>query len=144
MLAPRVLEVAGLILLVWCSGRLALTFFGTRTVGYVGGAVAALMQAQLEFWHTAQPETFGGVLTFVALVLTTGEGRRARRHCRWLLVGVAFGSAAMLKPPILQRLLVGHATAMVGHRERVLDRRVGEAKRIEAGEEVLRGQHRAL
>ncbi len=100
MLAPRLLEVIGLGVLVWCSGRLAQTFFGSRTVGYVGGAVAALIHAQLEFWHTGQPETFGGVLTFIALVLTTVEGKRTRRHARWLVVGIAFGCAALMKPPL--------------------------------------------
>jgi hypothetical protein len=100
MLAPRLLEVLGLVLLVACSGRLGQTFFGQSTVGYVGGAVAALIHAELDFWHTAQPETFGGVLTFVGLVLTTSEGKRARRFWRWLAVGVVFGCAALLKPPL--------------------------------------------
>jgi hypothetical protein len=100
MLAPRLLEVLGLALLVACSGRLAQTFFGNSTIGYVGGALAALIHAELEFWHTGQPETFGGVLTFVALVLTTREGKRTRRHARWLLVGFVFGCAALLKPPL--------------------------------------------
>jgi hypothetical protein len=100
MLAPRVLEVCALLGLVYCSGRLSQTFFGSRTVGYVGGAVAALIHAQLEFWHTGQPETFGGLLTFVALVLATEEGKRERRLFRWLLVGAVFGCAALLKPPL--------------------------------------------
>ncbi len=100
MLAPRLVEVLGLVLLVACSGRLGQTFFGNSTVGYVGGAVASLIHAELDFWHTGQPETFGGVLTFVALVLTTSEGKRARRYWRWLAVGFAFGCAALLKPPL--------------------------------------------
>jgi Dolichyl-phosphate-mannose-protein mannosyltransferase len=100
MLAPRLLEVFGLVVLVACSGRLGQTFFGNSTVGYVGGALASLIHAELDFWHTGQPETFGAVLTFVALVLTTGEGKRTRRYWRWLLVGAAFGCAALLKPPL--------------------------------------------
>ena len=100
MLAPRLLEVLGLLLLVACSGRLAQVFFGSRTTGYVGGAIAALVHAELEFWHTGQPETFGGVLTFVALVLTAVEGKRSRRLWRFLAIGAAFGCAALLKPPL--------------------------------------------
>ncbi len=100
MLAPRLLEVLGLIGLVACSARLGQTFFGTRTAGYLGGAIAALIHAQLEFWHTGQPETFGGMLTFFSLALTTGEGKRTRRFWRWLFVGAAFGAAALLKPPL--------------------------------------------
>ncbi|HSU38861.1 MAG TPA: glycosyltransferase family 39 protein [Polyangiaceae bacterium] len=100
MLAPRLVEVLGLVLLVACSGRLARTFFGTTTVGYVGGALAALIHAELDFWHTGQPETFGGVLTFVGLVLTTSEGKRTLRYWRWLGLGAVFGCAALLKPPL--------------------------------------------
>jgi hypothetical protein len=100
MLAPRLLEVLGLVSMVVCAGRLAQTFFGNRTVGYVGGAIAALIHAELEFWHTGQPETFGGFLTFAALVLTTTEGRRERRFWRYLAVGATFGAAALLKPPL--------------------------------------------
>ena len=100
MLAPRVVEVLSLLGLVYCSGRLAQTFFGTRTAGYVGGALAALIHAQLEFWHTGQPETFGAFLTFAALVCATEEGKRERRYWRWLVVGVLFGLAALLKPPL--------------------------------------------
>src|SRR4051812_18976581 len=90
MLAPRLVEVLGLVLLVGCAGRLAQVFFGNRTAGYLGGAIAALVHAELEFWHTGQPETFGGVLTFVALVLTAVEGKRSRRFWRFLAIGVAF------------------------------------------------------
>jgi hypothetical protein len=100
MLAPRFIEVLALLGVVYCAGRLSQTFFGSRTVGYVGGAVAALIHAQLEFWHTAQPETFGAVLTFGALLLATEEGKRERRLVRWFLVGALFGLAALLKPPL--------------------------------------------
>ncbi len=73
MLAPRLLEVAGTSSR-WCSpfGRLAQTFFDNRTVGYVGGALAALIHAQLDFWHTGQPETLRRL----------PHGLRARRHDR--------------------------------------------------------------
>jgi hypothetical protein len=100
MFAPRMLEVLALLLVVWSAIRLADVFFGNRTAGYLGGAVASLVHAQLEFWHTAQPETFGGVLTMVGLVLTVSDGHRKTRVLRWLLVGCAFGAAALLKPPL--------------------------------------------
>lgn len=63
MLAVRLVEVAGLVGMVFGFMRLTETFFGVRRVGVVGGAVAALIDAQLEFWHSGQPETFGGFLT---------------------------------------------------------------------------------
>lgn len=100
MLAPRLVEVMGLGVSVWCCVRLAQTFFGSRTVGYVGGAVASLIHAQLDFWHSGQPETFAGVLTLLGLVATAHEGKRTRVLYRYLLVGALFGCAALLKPPL--------------------------------------------
>jgi hypothetical protein len=100
MLAPRLLEVAGLIALVLSFGRLAQTFFENRTVGYLGGALAALIHAQLDFWHTGQPETFGGFLTVFALLATTADVNRKRRWLIYLLVGALFGAAFLLKPPL--------------------------------------------
>ena len=80
MLAPRLLEVIGMGVSVWCCVRLAQTFFGSRTVGYVSGAVASLIHAQLDFWHSGQPETFAGVLTLLGLVATAHEGNDALRR----------------------------------------------------------------
>ena len=100
MLAVRLVEVAGLVGMVFGFMRLTETFFGVRRVGVVGGAVAALIHAQLEFWHSGQPETFGGFLTVWALVLTASEGKRSRRLWRWLAIGALFGGAFLLKPPL--------------------------------------------
>jgi hypothetical protein len=100
MLAPRLVEVLGLVAIVLSSARLGETFFGSRTAGMLGGAIAALVHAQLEFWHSGQPETFGGVLTFLGLVLTTTDGKRAKKTLRFLAVGALFGGAALLKPPL--------------------------------------------
>ncbi len=100
MLAPRLLEVAGLVGSVFALRSLAHTFFGMRRVGLVGGAIAALIHAQLEFWHTGQPEAFGGYLTIFALVLTVGDYGRRRKIYAWLGVGLLFGAAFLLKPPL--------------------------------------------
>ena len=100
MLAVRLVEIAGLIGLMFAFGRLGQTFFDSKTAGYLGGAVAALIHAQLEFWHTAQPETFGGFLTVFALVATTHDYAKRRRMLGWVLVGVLFGGAFLLKPPL--------------------------------------------
>lgn len=103
--APRLLEVIGLLACVWAFMRLAQTFFGRRQVGLVAGAVAALIHAELEFWHTAQPETFGGFLTVFALLLATTDSPR-RRHWIWAGVGLLFGLAFLFKPPLGGGLLV--------------------------------------
>ena len=101
MLAPRLLEVLGLLGAVFAFRRLGLTFFGSRTAGLLGAAVAALCHAELEFWHTGQPETFGTYFILAALALTTHDYVR-RRHALWgwVGIGVAFGCAFLLKPPL--------------------------------------------
>src|SRR5215207_3310256 len=73
MLSIRLLEVIGLVATVFGLQRLGQVFFDRPKAGLVAGAVAALVHAELEFWHTAQPETFGGFLTVAALVVVTLE-----------------------------------------------------------------------
>ena len=106
MLSIRLLEVIGLIATVFGFQRLAQVFFDKPKAGLVCGAVAALVHAELEFWHTAQPETFGGYLTIAALVLITLELPQGRR---WLVAfgtGAMFGLCALLKPPLGGGILV--------------------------------------
>lgn len=100
MVAIRVLEVMGLIGMVFGFMRLAETFFDRPRAGLIGGAVAALLQAELEFWHTAQPEVFGGYLTLAALVLTTSAPHQRTRGWVWFGTGVLFGLAFLFKPPL--------------------------------------------
>jgi hypothetical protein len=100
MVSIRVLEVAGLIASVFGFMRLAETFCERRVAGLIGGAVMALLLAELEFWHTAQPEVFGGYLTTAALVLTTSPVPARRRIWIWFAVGALFGLAFLFKPPL--------------------------------------------
>jgi hypothetical protein len=92
--------------LVVTFGALGREYFGVRTAGLAGGALAALMHAELDFWHTGQPETYGGMLTAFAL-LATARWRRLgpellsmHRLLGWCAVGVLFGMAFLLKPPL--------------------------------------------
>ncbi len=100
MVAIRVLEVIGLLASVFGFMRLAETFLDRPRAGLIAGAVAALIQAELEFWHTAQPEVFGGYLTLAALVLTTAPPHQRRRGWVWVGTGVLFGLAFLFKPPL--------------------------------------------
>jgi Dolichyl-phosphate-mannose-protein mannosyltransferase len=100
MVAIRVLEVIGMVASVFGFMRLADTFFERPRAGLIGGAVAALLQAELEFWHTAQPEVFGGYLTLAAIVLATAPPHQRRRGWVWLGTGVLFGLAFLFKPPL--------------------------------------------
>lgn len=106
MLAIRLLEVVGLVATVFGLQRLAQVFLDRPRAGLVCGAVAALVHAELEFWHTAQPETFGGFLTVAALVVVTLEPSKRRQ---WLVpvgMGALFGACALLKPPLGGGVLV--------------------------------------
>lgn len=100
MVAVRVLEVCGLLGSVFGFMRLAETFFDRPRAGLIGGAVAALIHAELEFWHTGQPEVFGGYLTLAALVLSTLPPHQRRRGWVWVGTGVLFGLAFLFKPPL--------------------------------------------
>jgi hypothetical protein len=115
MMAPRLLEVLALLGSVACMRRITGTLFDNKTVGLVGGAVAALIHVQFDFWHSAQPEDFGAFFTLLALVLTTEE-RRHQRTLVLLAIGVLFGCAALLKPPLGGGALV--CAAYLSKRER--------------------------
>lgn len=99
MLAPRLLEVALVLGAVLGMRRLGGVFFDSRIAGLLGGACYALVHSQLDFWHTGQPESFAGPLTIFALVLSTHDWSRRYRLGAWLLVGLLFGLAFLLKPP---------------------------------------------
>jgi len=80
--------------------HLARRWWGQPLVGLLAAALAVLVHTQLDFWHTAQPESFGGMLIIAGLVVgtTPAIGRK-----RWLLhglAGVLFGCAGLLKPPL--------------------------------------------
>lgn len=106
MLAIRLLEVLGLIGTAFGLQRLGQVFFDRPKAGLVAAAVAALVHAELEFWHTAQPETFGGYLTVAALVVVTLEPAQNRRWLVPLATGALFGLCALFKPPLGGGILV--------------------------------------
>lgn len=105
MTSVRVLECAGLIGTVLAFRQIGRDLFGSAAAGLLGGALAALLHAELEFWHTGQPESFGGMLTMAALALTVGRAVRkesspSERSFTWLVIGVLFGLAFLCKPPL--------------------------------------------
>jgi hypothetical protein len=103
----RLLEVATMLgdaaLLVQLSRR----HFRSATAGWIAAAIASQVHAQLDFWHTAQPETFGATLTLGALLLcpdvrlgTSSRRETLRETLRWVGVGALFGAAGLMKPPL--------------------------------------------
>jgi hypothetical protein len=112
MLSIRVLEVIGLLSMVYAFSLFSKRHLGSPVPGILGGALAVLSHLELEFWHTAQPESFGAVILSWALVLSTYEARpQDRRHSlkqlgSWTAAGVLFGFAFLLKPPLGGCLIV--------------------------------------
>lgn len=104
----RIVEVAGLVAMTLAMVRITRDWWGDRRIGLVAGTIAILVHAQLDFWHTAQPESFGGMVTVFALavlgrVMTDPEAltpldRDAVR--RLAIAGALFGFTGLLKPPL--------------------------------------------
>jgi Dolichyl-phosphate-mannose-protein mannosyltransferase len=110
--AIRLVEVLALGSMVWAFTRLSRRVFGDPRIGLVGGTLAVLVHAQLEFWHTAQPESFGGVLTVWAILLAFFEPEpsdprgRQKQLGAWALAGALYACAGLLKPPLAGGALV--------------------------------------
>ena len=93
----RLLEAAGLIATAIGLVVLSRRWWGEPRIGVVAAALMALVHAQLDFWHTAQPETFGGMLIVGGLVAGATGTPRAWRY---IAAGLLFGTAGLLKPPL--------------------------------------------
>lgn len=118
MYAPRLLEAAGMVSLVLAFRSLARTFFGLPQIGLLGGAIATFILCQLDFWHSGQPETYGGFLTAWALVWAARTGSVRERALGWFGAGVLFGIAFLMKPPLGGAALVVAAWLARGERAR--------------------------
>ena len=109
--AVRILEVTGLVSLVVAFCLLSRRFVGSWEAGLVAGALAVGTHAQLEFWDTAQPESFGGILIAWALVAATDQRVGSakdpwRRYAAWACCAALFTAAGLLKPPLGSGLVV--------------------------------------
>jgi hypothetical protein len=111
----RLFEVLGLASVSAAFMIMSSRFFQDLRIGIIGAALAVLVHAELEFWHTAQPESFGGMLTAWALVLATFEpthrdprGRR-KQLSAWALAGACYGVAFLMKPPLGAGAIVSSA-----------------------------------
>jgi hypothetical protein len=86
---------------------------GDGRAGVVAGALAIVCHVELEFWHTAQPESFGGVLLAWLLVVAT-HTRQNRSFD--LVIGALAALATLLKPTIGVAALSPIALAVFQHR----------------------------
>ena len=97
----RILEVAGLVGMCAAIVKLSVRFWNNRAAGFLAATLAILTHAQLDFWHTAQPESFGGMLTIFALLLAARTDEEKAPGARTaVLAGALFGLAGLLKPPL--------------------------------------------
>lgn len=102
-IAIRLLEIGAMAASVAALVRLGRRELCAPLVGWVAAALACAIHAQLDFWHTAQPESFGEPLGLWALVLAAAAGREAapRRRAGWLvLAGALLGVGGLMKPPL--------------------------------------------
>ncbi len=93
----RLLEATAMIATAFGLVHLARRWWAEPRIGIVAAALMALVHAQLDFWHTAQPETFGGMLIVAGLVVGTPDRPRLGHY---VAAGVLFGAAGLLKPPL--------------------------------------------
>jgi hypothetical protein len=100
MAAPRILEGLGILAMAIASAQLSGRWYGSKTPGWIGAAIAATVHLELDFWHTGQPESFGGILTILSLWLATSERSAATRPVLWGMAGALLGFSALLKPPL--------------------------------------------
>lgn len=125
----RVLEVLGLASLFPAFSLLSRRFFGDARPGMLGAAMAIIVHAQLEFWHTGQPEFFGGVLTIwgLALAVYHDRSRLIPAWLVWLGSGVLFGAAGLMKPYLAGGAVVAAWVAVreLRHRGKPVSRQIG-------------------
>ncbi len=128
MMAIRWLEVAALLSLFFAFPCYSRRFFGTAIPGFAGALLATLTHVQLEYWHTAQSETFGGVGLVWAVLLATWQPGGRRQLAAWVGAGALFTFAALLKPPLgggfvltLGLLVLGGWRARSGSRSTLAD-----------------------
>ena len=109
--AVRLLEALSLLALVAAYVRVSQRIVDSARAGLVAGFLAVVAIAQLEFWHTAQPETFAATALAWVLALSIPATPAAsasdastasrRRDLAWLLAGCCYGLAGLMKPPLL-------------------------------------------
>jgi hypothetical protein len=104
MVSIRLMEGLAWASLLPAFGILSRRHLGTWTPGLWAAVLGIAICLHLDFWHTGQPESFGGVLIAWALVLSTrgqeGACDPRREMWRWLWVGALYAAAGVLKPPL--------------------------------------------
>ena len=104
--AIRLLEGGMLLAWIWGCVVFSKRHLGRALPGFIGGTIGLVFYVQLEFWHTAQPESFAAAILMWALVASTyapaAEDARGRtkQAAAWAAAGALFALAALMKPPL--------------------------------------------
>jgi 4-amino-4-deoxy-L-arabinose transferase-like glycosyltransferase len=129
----RLVEVVGLLVTSFLLVRLSVRWWKDYRIGVLAATLLLLIQAQLDFWHTAQAETFGGMLIVAALATGTTKNMAGRlggieSRRTWLFVsGILFGAAGVLKPTLAGGVLALAAAAAISDRREGGSRRAANA-----------------
>ncbi len=135
----RLVEAIGFLSLIPSFAVLTRRYVGDIRPGILGGAFAVMIEGQLDFWHTAQPESFGGVLTAWALVLgiadIPGGKPRAWYWGKLALAGGLLGAAGLMKPQLVGTcaVIAAHAIWQMRRQGKPLAWQVGTAIALGAG-----------
>lgn len=100
MVAPRILEVIGLLSLYFPFRIIGRDLYNSREAGIFGWALAALAYAQAEYWYTGQSESFGALITIWALAFAVDSAPRFGRVAAWIAMGFLFGICFVFKPQL--------------------------------------------
>ncbi|HKY34160.1 MAG TPA: hypothetical protein VJV23_16645 [Candidatus Polarisedimenticolia bacterium] len=117
--AVRLLEAAGFASLVAAFVLLSRRRLGSSLPGLFGGTLAVWGHVQLDFWHTAQAESFGAVLIAWAVLAADAAVERPLGPRAWLrcaAAGCLHGCAFVLKPFLGSGVLIGAALAVMARR----------------------------
>ena len=117
MAAVRIVEAMGLSIMAACMVILGQKLHGNALAGWLAAAIALFAHVMLDFWHTGQPETFGGILTILALCVVIPSADKTTGPVAALLVGILLGLASLMKPPLGGALIVVFAYLLRQHRE---------------------------
>jgi hypothetical protein len=119
MWGVRVLECGVLLanasLLVLISRR----YFSDLRPGILAAAIATVIQAQLGFWHTGQPETFASTCILGAYYWAGSNHESRAAWLRWASAALLCGVAFLLKPPIAAPALLCAALVSRGVYDRL-------------------------
>lgn len=99
MVAIRLVEAAALLSLFVAFPYFSRRHVGSAAPGFAGALLAIMIHVQLDWWNTAQSESFGGIALAWALLLVTWRPESPRRqHLAWFGAAALMTFSAMLKP----------------------------------------------